>query len=370
MNKKALGTIVILMGIIVAGYLLGQQNRSASGQVLKLGSILILSGDGASWGEAARNGIAMAVEEINKADGINGKQIKVITEDDKADPKLALSAFRKLTESDGVKFIVGTSWSLTGLPLVKPADENKIVMISPSLGLKEFNEGSKYLFNTYPHDNILSGYLADLVYKDGRRKVALFGAQDPWVKDQTKTFKDKFESLGGKITFLTEPLTSSKDVRTDVAKLKSNPGIDAVVMTTNGYSLTALNAQAMERFGIKLPIYSISTDKKILADCGKACDGMIMLSFLTPTPEFASKYKTKFNREVEIGADSAYDAVMLLVQAFKATKSESPEIVQAYLNNIKSYHGASGSLIADGKGGFVKAYVTDIIQNSVPVLVK
>jgi len=366
-SNKIFASVVGLAILLILGVWVVRNQTKQGSDEIKLGSILILSGDGASWGEAERNGIDMAVEEINSQGGINGKKLTVIHEDDNSKPEKALSAFQKLTDADNVHFIIGTTWSHVGLPLVKMAEQKRVIMISPSLGVKEFNEDNPYLFNTWPHDFLLSQELAKYVYQKGYRKVAVFGAKQVWVEDQTEAFRTTFENLGGKIELRFEPQTTDTDVRGDVLKLKNDPSVDAIIMLTDGENLTPLNARRIKELGIKQPVYSITLDRKIISDCQGACDGFVFLTFLTPSKDFEAKYKQKYNREVEIGGDSAYDAVMMLAKAIRSTNSTDPDIIKNYLANIKTYTGASGTLVSDGKRAFTKPYVIKKIVNGEPV---
>src|SRR3989338_5595124 len=87
----------------------GPTGNTVDTNPIKIGSILILSGEGAAWGTAAKNGIDMAVEKINAEGGINGRLIEANHQDDKSDPALSVTAFQKLTQADGVQIIVGTT---------------------------------------------------------------------------------------------------------------------------------------------------------------------------------------------------------------------------------------------------------------------
>lgn len=228
---------------------------------IQLGTILILSGEGASWGTASANGVSMAVDKINSEGGILGRSLKVVPQDDQGDAKKSITAFRQLTDVYGIKFIIGPTWSNLGLPLIDMAEHAKTIMISPSLGVAKFNESSKFLFNTWPHDSILSEKLAEYVFKKGHRNVALVGAQHVWVQEQTSAFKVRFEKLGGKIAYLTEPLPGSTDLRTESLKIKNNQVIDAVVSTTDGVIIGSLVAKALKELNVKLPLYSITLDQ-------------------------------------------------------------------------------------------------------------
>ncbi len=360
MKKTLIITAVAIIALSIGYSSLTQTTKPVETDTgdIKIGSILILSGEGASWGEATKNGIDLAIKDVNEAGGINGRMLTVIHEDNASEPQKAISIFRKLTESDGVKYIIGPNWSNSGEPLVELADKAKTVMISPTLGVREFNEGSKYLFNTWPHDDLLSGKLADYVYEKGYRNVAVFGAQQVWNKQQTDAFVKRFTELGGKIALKYEPTIDTKDQRTEVLKVKADKSIDAVILTNAGYSLADITAEELKDFKVSLPLFSITIDQQLISTCHGACDGMTFLTFLTPTAAFEQKYKAAYNgREVEIGADSAYDAVMMLAEAMKATKSTDTEKVSAYLAGIKQYSGASGNLTSDGKRGFTKPYI-------------
>ncbi|MCF7865433.1 MAG: penicillin-binding protein activator [Candidatus Pacebacteria bacterium] len=375
MNKTnirvAVGILIVLVVLFGSNTTLFKKSNTDSTNEIKLGSILILSGEGASWGEASKNGIDLAVKEINQQGGIDGKKLTVAHEDNMSDPSRAISAFRKLTTSDEVKYIIGPNWSNSGIPLVKLADQTKTVVISPTLGLKEFNEGSPYLFNTWPHDDLLSRNLADYVYNKGYRNVAVFGAQDVWNKQQTQAFSERFLSLGGKIALTYEPTVDTKDVRAEVLKVKNNKNIDALIMTNSSFSLIDITAIQLRDLKVNLPMFSITVDQKLISECKGACDGMTFLTFLTPTSDFEEKYKAAYNgREVEIGADSAYDAVMMLAEAMKATHSTDTEKVSAYLSSLKTYGGSSGNLISDGKRGFTKPYVIKKVVDGKQVEVK
>ncbi len=76
------------------------------GDTVKIGGIAPLSGAVAVYGVECKNGIDLAVEEINAAGGINGKKIEFVCEDDEGSPDKTVNAFKKLTTKDGVKIII------------------------------------------------------------------------------------------------------------------------------------------------------------------------------------------------------------------------------------------------------------------------
>ena len=373
MNVKILAIIAAIVIVIGASILLSGSitaKATNNSEPIRIGSILILSSEGASWGIAEKNGIDMAIEKINSEGGINGHMLEVDYQDDQSDPKSSVSAFRNLVDGKGTSIIIGTTWSHVGLPLVELADQQKVLMISPSLGVKEFNEGSRFIFNTWPHDFILSRNLADYVYNKGHRKVVVIGAEQVWVKDQTKNFIERFKEIGGIIELVVEPDPTNKNVEPEALKLKTtieSSEADAIVSTTDGTLVGVLVAKKMRELGVTLPIYSITIDANVIEASQGAYEGMEFLTFLTPDEEFKAVYEKRYNKPIEIGADSAYDAAMLIAKAMKETNSTDTELLQEYLNGVKKYDGVSGRLIADGKGGFTKPYETKKVVNGTAV---
>jgi len=355
-NSKYILTIVaviIALGVLFVPIMnTTSQFSMQKDDTITIGSIGILTGEGSSWGNASKNGITMAAEEINANGGINGKKLVIDYQDDKGDAKEALSAFEYLT-SRGIDIIVGTSWSNTGLPLIQVADSRKVLMISPSLGKPEFNESSKYLFNLWPHDVTSSRQLADYVYSKGHRTVSIIACEQLWVNDQTKAFKERFEELGGTIEVLVEPIPEQTTVLAEATKLKNAKNSTALVSTTDGILIGAKMAKAVRELGVTLPIYSVIIDSQVVNAGQGAYEGTEFLTYLTPTKSFKEKYEARFG-QIEIGADTAYDAVMLIAQAIEKTKSTDTDKLQEYLNNLKTYSGASGELTFDGKGGTIK----------------
>jgi branched-chain amino acid transport system substrate-binding protein len=326
-------------------------------KTIKIGSILILSNaDGSNWGIATKNGIDLAVSDINSKGGINARKVEVVYQDDMGDPTKSINAFRNLVDVKNINIILGPTWTPSGLALMNLARDNKILMISPTLGVKEFNEGSKYLFNTWPHDYLLSKKLAEKVYNDGHRKVIIVGAQQPWVKDQTDAFTKRFSELGGKVDSVLEPDPNTREVTTEALKIKSNTDADAIVATSGSMAIGVQVIKRTREVGVTLPAYSVTVDNYAIDASDGAYNGMIFLTSLTPTNEFKKRYEETYNMKINIGADSGYDSMMLIAKAMNDTKSTDTTVLSDYLSGIKEYDGVSGHLVSDGKRGFTKEF--------------
>ena len=75
---------------------------------ITIGGIYPLSGPVAVYGVEAKNGVEMAVEEINAAGGVNGRMLALVAEDDEGNAEKTVNAYKKLTTKDQAKLIIGS----------------------------------------------------------------------------------------------------------------------------------------------------------------------------------------------------------------------------------------------------------------------
>lgn len=110
----------------------GCQPAASSSPEIVIGHFASMTGSEATFGQSTDNGIKLAVDEINAAGGINGKQIRLITYDDKGDAREAGTAVTRLTTKDGVVAVLGevaSGLSLAGAPVCQ---ESGVPMVTPS----------------------------------------------------------------------------------------------------------------------------------------------------------------------------------------------------------------------------------------------
>ena len=123
MLKKVLVTIGVI-AVIVIGVFVYLNNAGNEQETLKIGAILPLSGDVAVYGNNTKKGIDLAVDEINKTGGVNGKKIEIIYEDSKAEPKTGVTAMHKLIKNK-VQAVIDNSVSSVALAIAPIGDKIK-----------------------------------------------------------------------------------------------------------------------------------------------------------------------------------------------------------------------------------------------------
>ncbi len=146
MTKKQLiigAAIVIVLAAFACACLDKQPTES---EEIKIGAVLPLTGDGAKYGQSAKSGLDLAVEEINANGGIKGKFINVIYEDTKMEPKEGTSAVLKLLTIEKVPAIIGAMASSVTLAIAPIAEENKVVLLSPVSSSPLITDAGDYIF--------------------------------------------------------------------------------------------------------------------------------------------------------------------------------------------------------------------------------
>src|SRR3989344_4743654 len=173
--------IILLIGWGIVAYSKNTKQESATGPI-KIGVVLPLTGDAAVYGEPARNVYQMAVDEINKAGGVNGRELSLVVEDGKCNGKDAASAAQKLVNVDNVKVIIGGICSSESLAITPIAAEKKVAVFSPGSSSPALTNYSPYFFRNYPSDASQGKVLAEIAYNDKNwRKVAFLQEQTDYA---------------------------------------------------------------------------------------------------------------------------------------------------------------------------------------------
>lgn len=124
---------VALVAVMVCATLVGCGNSgsTASGDVFKIGGIGPTTGDAATYGTAVKNGIQIAVDEINEAGGINGYQIEYKFEDDENDAEKSVNAYNVLKDW-GMQMLVGSTTSGCSVAVAAESANDNMFQLTPS----------------------------------------------------------------------------------------------------------------------------------------------------------------------------------------------------------------------------------------------
>lgn len=358
MKKTWIGIGLLIVVVLAITLVLTQTKKET--MEIKIGAVLPLTGNMATFGESFKSGIDLAVEETNNAGGIQDKEAKIIYEDDGGEAKLAVSAFRKLITQDKVQCVIGFVMSSTAMPIAPIAQKNKVVVVSPTATAPELSK-FKNFFRIQPSDNYEGRVMSEFAYKQlGTREVGIFYVNNDWGKGLAQVFRNKFETLGGKISVVENYELKATDFRTQITKIKAaNPEYLYILGYLKELSIIL---RQMRELGLKSKILSAYSfhDPKLLEIAGDVAENAI---FTMPTydaksddpviTEFVRRYKARYNKEPDMFAAHAYDCMKIVAFAMQEGATTGPEISDA-LHKIANYPGVTGKNTFDENGDVVK----------------
>jgi branched-chain amino acid transport system substrate-binding protein len=175
MDRKLLAMVGVLVMMM-----LGTFSPVQAADTYKIGAALPLTGPAQYMGEAEREAMNMAVDEINKQGGVNGQKLEVIYIDTKADVNTALSVVEKLMSLYKVPVIITTD-SNSALATMDNTEKAKVVHLSVARADTFTEKGYKYCFRNQPTNQMLMDqYMKDMANQLKMKKLAILVANYPY----------------------------------------------------------------------------------------------------------------------------------------------------------------------------------------------
>lgn len=164
-------------------------------EALKLGSLLAETGAQASAAAPLVTAAKLAIEDINDAGGVFGKDVEYRQQDSTSDNDTALTAAQSLI-SWGADAVIGTYGSGMAAAVVEPITQAGALMVSGSNTSSELTGISPLYFRTAPTDALESAQLADLLVADGKTSAAVIWQNDTWGEAFKVSMEDNLEQAG------------------------------------------------------------------------------------------------------------------------------------------------------------------------------
>jgi branched-chain amino acid transport system substrate-binding protein len=329
--------VIILLGILSFG-IAGRENTERNS--IKIGALLTLSGESAVYGEGARQGIELAIEEYNASHP--DKKIEIIYEDTQGEARETVSSYQKLINIDRVDGILGPLFQTQAnaiAPLVG-SDTVPVIAISPLSPDKRSTQRNPLAF--WPDPMIEAGAMAEYVYAQGIRSIGVLGTKDSWEQEVTNGFVKKFTELGGKITVLEVVLPDANDLRLNISKIiASKP--EAIYLGTYYQFIRAI--KTLQSLNYKGTLFGIEVDTYLLDETKPYANGLKFVSPDLYSYGFLEKAEKRFGQKPNIPVGQAYDAANLMISILENSKS-TKEAVQS-LSNLETYTGVSGRVTFD-----------------------
>jgi len=363
----AIAAAIVIAAIAFSGCI---KEKPEESKVIKIGVILPLTGDLAVYGNNIKNGIDLAVEEINNKGGIDGANITLIYKDSEGKRDKTVSAMNELASE--VPVVIGAVASSNTLAICPIAEDKKVVLISPSSTSPKLSDYKNYVFRTIPSDEYQGVALATVVQDLGYNRVTVLFVDNDYgtgLKDAfVKSYRDR---VGGNISAIESFKEGDTDFKPMLARVKETDP-EAVVLI--GYvkegSLILKQAKEMGMDVQWICSEALKSDEFIAlsGDCSEGALATFPISTVAgpATEAFKEAYNTRYNSEPGIYADYGYDTMMVIAEAIKKGGYNADGIRDA-LREIR-YAGVSGAKIFDENGDVPPAYDLWQVENGKWVL--
>jgi branched-chain amino acid transport system substrate-binding protein len=326
----------------------------------KIGLVASVTGDQKPWGEDNRKGAELAVEEFNKAGGVDGtKGISLSIEDDASKPEQGKSASEKLI-ADGVIALNGEVASGITMQMEQAAQSKGIPIVAVGATRTDLTKGHDNLVRVCYTDAFQGPVMAKFAYDQLHlRNVALVTDKKlPYSTGLSNAFRDYFIKLGGKIVdeqFYEQGTTQFQGLLTNL-KAKNPDGL----FMSGYFPETGPLARQAKDAGLNVKMLGGDgwDSSQILNTGGDAIVGQYFCNHYNnnedrpEVKDFLSKWKAKYGGlpATTMGA-LGYDAMMLTCQALKAAKTKDAAGLLEAIQNTENFKGVSGTITLKGMHG-------------------
>lgn len=232
---------------------------NAAGDTIKIGGNLELSGGVASYGSSINDGAQLAVDEINAAGGINGKQIEYIVKDNKSESAEATSVAINLITQEQVVAMVAPATSGNTQATVQIANDNKVPIVTGSgtnelITVNEDGSINEYAFRTCFIDPFQGIVAANFATEELQAKnVAIYtDSSSDYAKGLAAAFKTQLEENGGTVVAEEAYVADDVDFKSTLTNLKSaNPDF---IFIPGYYEEVGLIVKQARDLGITAPL--------------------------------------------------------------------------------------------------------------------
>jgi branched-chain amino acid transport system substrate-binding protein len=357
----------VLLIVLAVGCLWGCVGKES----IPVGFVAQLTGVQAELGVQERNGVQLAVEEINAAGGVAGRPIRLVVRDDRGTSEGARAADRELIDA-GVVAIIGHATSeqtMAGLSVTDPAG---VVMVSPTASSPKLSSREDFFFRVVYSLADRAHVLADHIYQGrGIKRIAIICDADnaAYTKTYQESFADRYRSLGGKLTMETDFSSKAQpDFTLLVERLHaSNP--DGLLIVAADID-TALIAQRTRLMGWSVPLFASSwaQTETLVTNGGRAVEGLeleIASAVESQTRDylgFKRRYQSRFGQAHSFGAVLGYEAAQILAAALQKTRGTADGLPEA-LVGIRNFKGLTDTLSFDRYGDIMRPYYLGVIRD-------
>lgn len=195
-SRAGLLSLLIVVALVLAacGDDEGSDGETAPGEPIRIGALTSLTGNFAPWGLLVRDGMQLAVDELNEQGGVDGRTLELVVADDQSNPEEGVRALERLIEREEVLGVGGIISSDVGLATARIAEENQIPLFLVKAGAGEIlTADSRFTFRTcLPAAPMVAGPILQYAQSQGLTRVGAIIADYAWGQAIRAALEDTF----------------------------------------------------------------------------------------------------------------------------------------------------------------------------------
>ena len=345
-SEKKKKSVLGIIGIIVIAIGLGSFyffEESVVKQPIKIGVTLSETGPAIGFDIEIRDGMLMAVDEINSQGGINGRPIELIIVDNETNPEKAKKDFLEIEETHAPLMYISSLSTITAA--VSPlAEEHEVVLMAVYASATNLTVEKKWTYRYYPMSDVeavaISRILDDLNIKD----LGILYQNDEYGRDVTNTVATRVEN--SEVTVTKESFEPNAiDFKENIAKLQNEDAIFVAAFP----DYTEIIFKQLREANYSGEILSDSVNVKFKIINMPEADGVYMPAPKTYDPKFlfastvSENFELRYNKQFDHSAANGYDVIRILGGLLE-NEELSKDNVKRILDEGFSYSGVFGSV--------------------------
>lgn len=313
-----------------------------SGDTIRIGGITAVTGDKAEMGESFWRSWELAIEKVNENGGVLGKQVELVLEDSKADPKEAVELTKKMGDDESIAAVLGPMTSSEAIACAPVFEEYTMVELSPCASNNQYAPMSDYAFTVAGKMDAEQPYLVERGAHEflNAKSIGVIWSNDDWGASAFESTKEGCEEYGIEITDDESFVAGEKDFTAILTKIRQTNPEYLMLITQAADGALVLNQ--LEAMGWDIPVIgagAMYSDQVILLS-GEASEGLVASAtfFLSEEDPEAWDYATKFYEGAgfypTIHGPLSYDAALLLCAAIEKAGTTDRQAVRDALAGI------------------------------------
>lgn len=305
-----------------------------------------------------RNGVEMALEEINAAGGVLGRSLRLAVADDERSVETGMVIAERFAQNPALIAVLGHLDTYVATQVAPSYMVNEVVLLSPgAMGLDLTRKGHDKVFRTYPSEAVVATALANHATAVGYTKVAVYYSNDSSGHDLVQGFEQQARDRGVTIVDRRPYNLLGTDHRQVFEEWRAMHRFDAIFLAATLPSGVEI-IQQMRQAGLRQPILGNTglDGNELVTLGGEAVEGVVVPTvFQVEMPSaaaqtFTARYTERFGAKPGASAAIGYDTTRVLAEAIRHAQSAEPDRIAAALRDMPPWTGVTGPFAFDGQG--------------------